>query len=1088
MKLILLTSIWVLLGNVCSIAQTDLQLRAQLASDFSNYYGEIDCTDLPTNLVGMSVYWLWIDTDGSAIRPFRLWGDQTNVMEFIPYGGVHNNPFFNFMDCADVSNDLGWGTGGPIPWLDTWLALGGGPDGMSDGVFAAGCNNMNYPFTANYGNNPTVNPFLALPFWFIEQNQGDFPLGQTMTTAAGPVSLINWEAGFPATPMNSTSSVYIAQIVTDGPMVVRVNFDYVDYGVLYEHQWINDPGLVMSFGYCFDANACNYSPDFEVVGTGYEFCEYNSCTPCGGCMDEAATNFNQYAEIDNGTCFYPSCTDPAAENYDSIAYEEDGSCIYGNGACEDAQGIATDAEPMLVGVNEGGAASDAMFCFSPEPENEIVWFSFEATNENMYVFSSPTSDGLLDLVVFDACEGTQLACAQNTSLHYLGLSALTLGQTYLVGFRGEPGLVFELSISSGIVACNDQDAINYVQIVDIDSGCLYAGCIDPMACNYDQNADVDDGSCFLEGTVLQGRVYRDYNLNNQVTSNELVANYPLTILPGNDLIYTDWLGFYYYITTDNGPFTIIAEQDLENYTPEFTETLVESVGDCTVAMNNIRLISLNDGLNYLCTYPSSHYVLCVGNNALNFNIANSGNTSFTAEVTVTVAGFLNFSFVNLPQNAQLIGDNQFIVSATINPGQSHSFNSLIELLSPAFAGVTVTYDVNILDQNNALLASESYTVPAQYFCSYDPNNKLAFPEGYAEPEFIANERITYTINFQNTGNYPAVNVLIRDTLDLDVLDLSSFEFIESSHNRFTTLSGDGVLEFSFANIYLPDSTSNEPESKGWVRFSIAPHPDLPHMTQIDNKAEIYFDINEPIITNTESRTIYLCGTEAEVSEVPEFLCAGEEALTAFLNTYLDSTLWYINGELISNTESLLLPQDAEGLISVSWTGSNPLCSATDAVSIFVEVAPELFYNEETGVLFTETAGTYQWYSSQGLIAGATESFFSPTADDNYYLIVTSENGCVYQTPALTITNVDYFDSTALVLYPNPTTGHLVIEGMNRTPCSVQVTDMRGSLLISEFATTDRHHLDISRLESGSYLIQLIDQAGQRTVRPIQKTN
>jgi uncharacterized repeat protein (TIGR01451 family) len=1076
----------VVLGVHASYAQTDLQLRAHLASDFSNHYGETNCTTIPADLIGMSVYQLWIDTDGDFIKPFRIWGDQTHVMEFVAHGSVHNNTTLGAMDCMDAGSDLGW-LGGAIAWVDTWISLGGWPSGFSNDVFFAGCF-LNGTYTANYGNNPTVNPFLVVPGWVIAQNPTAYPLGQTMTTTAGPVSLTNWNAvTSPTTPMTTTNSVYIGQIVTDGPMVVRVNFDYFFQDVLYEHQWVNDPGLVMSFGYCFDPNACNYSPDFEVVGTGYESCEYNSCTPCGGCTNEAATNYNQYAELDNGTCFFPGCTDPEAENYDPIAYEV-GVCVYSNGSCADAHSVATDVDPILVGFNAAAPASDALFCFDPEPESALAWFSFEATNENMYVYSAPGSGGMLDLAVLDACEGTLLDCVQNTSLNYLGLTALTIGHTYYVGFRGEQNLVFQLAILTGTVGCNDQNALNYVPLVDVSFGCIYAGCTDPEACNYDAVAHIDDGSCFQEGAVLKGSVYRDFNSNNFPSNNERVANYPLTILPGNDIVYTNAQGYYHYTTTSTGPYTIIADQDMGNYTPEFTETEVAIEGICTDETRNIRLISTSEGPNYTVSHPNIYYIFCAGPNGLSFSVTNSGTVTISAEVTVTVSGIPDFSFTSMPPGAQLIGTNQFTVTSAINAGVTRNFSSVVELISPALPNLSVTYDVNFFDQNNALFTSDSYTVPAHYFCSFDPNNKVAFPEGYAAPEFIANERITYLINFQNTGNYPAVNVLIRDTLDLDVLDLSTFEYIESSHSHFTTLSSDGVLEFFYENIYLPDSTSNEPESKGWVRFSIAPHQDLPHMTQINNEARIYFDINDPIITNTESRTIYLCGTEAEVSALPEFLCAGDEAQTAFLNPYLDSTLWYINGEPVSTSETLLLPQSADGLITVSWTGSNPLCTTSNSAQLIVEVTPELFYDEETGVLFTEANGSYQWYSSDGLIDGASESFFSPPADGNYYVVVTTENGCVYQTSPLTITKVGFVRPGALVVYPNPTSGLVVIDWTNAAPYTVQVVDMKGALLLSEYTTAARHLLDLSRLEAGSYIIRLIDENGQQVVQTIHKTN
>src|SRR5690606_26856558 len=54
--------------------------------------------------------------------------------------------------------------------------------------------------------------------------------------------------------------------------------------------------------------------------------------------------------------------------------------------------------------------------------------------------------------------------------------------------------------------------------------------------------------------------------------------------------------------------------------------------------------------------------------------------------------------------------------------------------------------------------------------------------------------------------------------------------------------------WTFANILLPDSGTNEVASHGLVRFRIRPHlPVLPGTT-IENTANIFFDFNPPVIT------------------------------------------------------------------------------------------------------------------------------------------------------------------------------------------------------------------------------------------------
>ena len=139
--------------------------------------------------------------------------------------------------------------------------------------------------------------------------------------------------------------------------------------------------------------------------------------------------------------------------------------------------------------------------------------------------------------------------------------------------------------------------------------------------------------------------------------------------------------------------------------------------------------------------------------------------------------------------------------------------------------------------------------------SYDPNDKNAstdymnenYPLGYLDA--FVDDALTYTIRFQNTGTAPAQNVYIIDTLST-LLDWTSFTLIEASHPIQVVNLGNGVMRFEFNQIWLPDSTSNEPESHGQLTYRISEIPTNAIMSIIENTAYIYFDWNAPIITNT----------------------------------------------------------------------------------------------------------------------------------------------------------------------------------------------------------------------------------------------
>lgn len=141
--------------------------------------------------------------------------------------------------------------------------------------------------------------------------------------------------------------------------------------------------------------------------------------------------------------------------------------------------------------------------------------------------------------------------------------------------------------------------------------------------------------------------------------------------------------------------------------------------------------------------------------------------------------------------------------------------------------------------------------------SYDPNDKQVFPQGIGPLGLTPlGSQLEYLIRFQNTGTDTAFTVEIRDELS-SALDLSTFRLGSASHPFRMELKGFGkaVLHFYFDNIQLPDSNVNPAASQGYIQFFIDALPEKPAATEIKNWADIYFDFNPPIRTNTVLNTL-----------------------------------------------------------------------------------------------------------------------------------------------------------------------------------------------------------------------------------------
>ncbi len=142
--------------------------------------------------------------------------------------------------------------------------------------------------------------------------------------------------------------------------------------------------------------------------------------------------------------------------------------------------------------------------------------------------------------------------------------------------------------------------------------------------------------------------------------------------------------------------------------------------------------------------------------------------------------------------------------------------------------------------------------------SFDPNDIAVDIEKVIQKGTIRESIIplTYTIRFQNTGNAEAYRVEVIDTLS-EKLDITSLEMITASHAFEMRVVSDSttsnpVVKWIFNNINLVDSTTKEACSHGFIKYKINNIKDKTNYSKdsILNKAAIYFDFNEPVITNT----------------------------------------------------------------------------------------------------------------------------------------------------------------------------------------------------------------------------------------------
>ncbi|MEA1873322.1 MAG: T9SS type A sorting domain-containing protein [Bacteroidota bacterium] len=184
-----------------------------------------------------------------------------------------------------------------------------------------------------------------------------------------------------------------------------------------------------------------------------------------------------------------------------------------------------------------------------------------------------------------------------------------------------------------------------------------------------------------------------------------------------------------------------------------------------------------------------------------------------------------------------------------HPGNSHPNAAIEGCGSPNnSSGFILNYPQDDLDNFVEIDCQE-------VFNSYDPNDKSVIPQGIASGHFIDSTQVLeYKIRFQNTGTALAQRVIIIDDIS-NYLNIESFQPLSASHNYSIDFPNASSIRWTFNDINLPDSNTNEVESHGYVKFKIHQNQGNQINTEITNQAKIYFDYNLPIITNEVFNTI-----------------------------------------------------------------------------------------------------------------------------------------------------------------------------------------------------------------------------------------
>ncbi len=124
--------------------------------------------------------------------------------------------------------------------------------------------------------------------------------------------------------------------------------------------------------------------------------------------------------------------------------------------------------------------------------------------------------------------------------------------------------------------------------------------------------------------------------------------------------------------------------------------------------------------------------------------------------------------------------------------------------------------------------------------------------------------------------------------------------------------------------------------------------------------------------------------------------------------------------------------------------------------------------------------TYQWMFNGNIIPNATEEEYTVTANGNYQVIVTNENGCTDTSDVYAVTNyqnvgLDDLPTLAkqVIVFPNPANNIVYIK--SPAPVNITISSIDGKQLIQ---AEHADHIALHSLSQGIYFLKITDPEGQ----------
>ncbi|MBP8157569.1 MAG: T9SS type A sorting domain-containing protein [Flavobacterium sp.] len=356
--------------------------------------------------------------------------------------------------------------------------------------------------------------------------------------------------------------------------------------------------------------------------------------------------------------------------------------------------------------------------------------------------------------------------------------------------------------------------------------------------------DVDNNGCDSNDIAIPNlRFSITDGTNSGTIISNLSGNYSIPVSAGSYTL-TPILENPDYFTISPSSLSVVFPDTLSPVTQNYCITANGSHNDLEVVILPILIARPGFDATYKIVYKNKGNQMQTGSLSFEFEEDYMDFVSASPMVSNQSGNLLSWNYSNL----QPFETREILVTMNINsPMEIPAVNAGDQL--------DFTAVINPIP-NDDLPIDNISTLKQIVVNSLDPNDKTCL-EGTTVSTTMIGEYVHYLIRFENTGTFAAENIVVKDMIDSAKFDIATLIPLNGSHSFITRINTNQV-EFIFENINLPFDNAN---NDGYVAFKIKTKPTLVVGDTFSNTANIYFDYNFPITTNTYVTTVQALGNQ-----------------------------------------------------------------------------------------------------------------------------------------------------------------------------------------------------------------------------------